>query len=51
VQVAPGSADGVYADSIIAALKCPPTPAPFDFDGWWQDVAQAVRAQFSGFTP
>lgn len=51
VQVAPGSDDGVYADSIVAALKYPLTPAPFDFDGWWQDVAQAVRAQFSSVTP
>jgi hypothetical protein len=21
--------------------------APFDFDGWWRDVAEAVKAQFS----
>jgi hypothetical protein len=44
--VARGSDDDAYADRIVAALKRPPVQAPFDFDGWWQDVAQAVRAQF-----
>jgi glycosyltransferase involved in cell wall biosynthesis len=33
-----------FADRIVAALKRPPLPVPFDFDGWWGDVAQAVRA-------
>jgi glycosyltransferase involved in cell wall biosynthesis len=46
VLVARGSDDGVYADRIVSALKWPSVQAPFDFDGWWQDVAQAVRAQF-----
>ncbi len=46
VPVARGSDDGVYADEIVSALKRPSVQAPFDFDGWWQDVAQAVRAQF-----
>jgi glycosyltransferase involved in cell wall biosynthesis len=43
--VARGSDDEVYADRIASALKSPSVNAPFDFDGWWRDVAQAVRAQ------
>jgi glycosyltransferase involved in cell wall biosynthesis len=46
VLVARGSDDQAYADRIIFALKRPSVPASFDFDGWWQDVAQSVRAQF-----
>jgi glycosyltransferase involved in cell wall biosynthesis len=45
VLVARGSDDEAYADRIASALKWPTVQAPFDFDGWWQDVAQAVRAQ------
>jgi glycosyltransferase involved in cell wall biosynthesis len=45
VLVTRGSDDGVYADRIVSALKGPSVQAPFDFDGWWLDVAQAVRAQ------
>jgi glycosyltransferase involved in cell wall biosynthesis len=45
VLVARGAAADVYADSIVAALKQPPAPMPFDFDGWWRDVAEAVSAQ------
>jgi glycosyltransferase involved in cell wall biosynthesis len=45
VLVARGSKDDVYADRITAALKRPSVQAPFDFDGWWRDAAQAVRAQ------
>lgn len=51
VLVAPGSGDEVYADRIVLALERPSVPTPFDFDGWWHDVAQAVRAQFAEFTP
>ena len=29
---------------IESALKYPSVKAPFDFDGWWRDVALAVRA-------
>lgn len=47
VLVARGSEDEVYADRIASALKWPTVQAPFDFDGWWQDVAQAVRAQLA----
>jgi glycosyltransferase involved in cell wall biosynthesis len=44
VLVARGSDDAVYADRIVSALKWPSVRVPFDFKGWWQDVAQAVSA-------
>jgi len=44
VLVERGSHDEAYADGIVAALKSPKAHAPFDFDGWWMDVAQAIRA-------
>jgi glycosyltransferase involved in cell wall biosynthesis len=47
VLVARGEADDAYADRITSALKWPSVHTPFDFDGWWQDTAQAVRAQFT----
>jgi glycosyltransferase involved in cell wall biosynthesis len=37
--------EAAYAERIVSALKWPTVQAPFDFDGSWQDVAQAVRAQ------
>jgi glycosyltransferase involved in cell wall biosynthesis len=46
ILVAQSSDDGIYADRIVSALKWPSVQTPFDFDGWWQDAAQAVRAQF-----
>jgi glycosyltransferase involved in cell wall biosynthesis len=45
VLVARGSDDDAYADRIVSALKWPSVQTPFDFDGWWQDAAQAIRAQ------
>jgi glycosyltransferase involved in cell wall biosynthesis len=51
VLVAPGRDHDAYADSIVAALKAPSVPTPFDFDDWWRDVAQAVRARFGRLTP
>jgi glycosyltransferase involved in cell wall biosynthesis len=45
VLVARGSSDDAYADRIASALNWPSVRAPFDFDGWWRDVAEAVRAQ------
>lgn len=51
VMVARGSGEDVYADRIVSALKWPSVQMPFDFDGWWNDVAQAVRAQFEAVTP
>jgi hypothetical protein len=46
VLVPRGAGDDAYADSILSALNWPSAQASFDFDGWWLDVAQAVRAQF-----
>jgi glycosyltransferase involved in cell wall biosynthesis len=46
VPVSRDAGDAAYADRIGSALKWPSVQAPFDFDGWWQDVALAVRAQF-----
>jgi glycosyltransferase involved in cell wall biosynthesis len=43
VLVARGSDDGVYADKIIASLKQPTTYALFDFEGWWLDIASAIK--------
>jgi glycosyltransferase involved in cell wall biosynthesis len=51
VLVARGSDDEVYADRIVSALKWPSVQASFDFDGWWLDIALAVRAQFASLTP
>ena len=51
VLVPRGAGDDAYADRIVSALKRPSVQAPFDFDGWWQDVAQAVRAQLSSSLP
>jgi glycosyltransferase involved in cell wall biosynthesis len=45
VLVGRGSDEAAYADRIASALKWPSVHAPFDFDGWWRDVAEAVRAQ------
>jgi glycosyltransferase involved in cell wall biosynthesis len=46
VLVPRGAAEDVYAERIVSALERPPVRMPFEFDGWWQDVARAVRAQF-----
>jgi glycosyltransferase involved in cell wall biosynthesis len=45
VLVALGSSEDAYADRIASALNWPSAPVPFEFDGWWQDVAQTIRAQ------
>ena len=42
--VARGASGDAYADGIVAALKRPKAHAPFDFDGWWTDTAEAIRA-------
>jgi glycosyltransferase involved in cell wall biosynthesis len=44
VLVARGADGAAYADAIIAAMKSRTVHAPFDFDGWWKDVAEAIRA-------
>ena len=47
VLVARGAGEEeAYADRIVSALKRPLAQVPFDFDGWWWDVARAVKAQF-----
>jgi glycosyltransferase involved in cell wall biosynthesis len=48
VLVARGSADDVYADRIAWAQKHPMARAWFDFDGWWNDTAQAISAVIPG---
>jgi len=45
VLVPRGSDNNAYADRIASALKWPTVQAPFDFDGWWHDAAEAVQAQ------
>jgi glycosyltransferase involved in cell wall biosynthesis len=45
VLVARGAGDETYADSILAAVKGQTIRAPFDFRGWWQDVAAVVKAR------
>jgi glycosyltransferase involved in cell wall biosynthesis len=45
VLVARGSDDEAYADAIVSALKRPAVQLPFDYDGWWQDVARTVKTQ------
>ena len=45
VLVERGAGEAAYAERIVSALKRPTVQASFDFDGWWQDVAQAVHAQ------
>jgi glycosyltransferase involved in cell wall biosynthesis len=47
VLVPRGAGDDAYADRIASALQWPSVHAPFDFDGWWRDVAEAVRAQLA----
>ena len=46
VLVARGSNDEAYADRVVSSLGSPSARTPFDFDGWWQDVARSIRAQF-----
>ena len=43
--VPPGSPHEAYADHIVAALKTPVAALPFDFAGWWRDVAQSINAR------
>jgi glycosyltransferase involved in cell wall biosynthesis len=51
VLVPRGASEDIYAERIVAALKRPALRVPFDFDGWWQDVVQAIRAQFAVIPP
>jgi hypothetical protein len=45
--VARGADEAAYAEAIMTVLDRPPVHMSFDFDGWWGDVARAVRAQFA----
>jgi glycosyltransferase involved in cell wall biosynthesis len=45
VLAARGSNDEVYADRVVSSLRRSAVPTPFDFDGWWQDVARNIGAQ------
>lgn len=48
IVLVPRGADAeAYADEIVSAAKSPPAQMPFDFDDWWQDAVQAIRAQFA----
>jgi hypothetical protein len=40
-----GSPHAAYADRIVQAVGSPLAAAPFDFEGWWRDVARSVNAQ------
>jgi hypothetical protein len=42
-----GAGDDTYADNIVSALKQPPAPQSFEFDGWWRDAVEAIRRQFT----
>lgn len=47
ILVPRGADDTAFADGILAALKRRSVPAPFDFDAWWRDVAEATRVLFA----
>ncbi|HEY4987945.1 MAG TPA: hypothetical protein VII39_15110, partial [Bradyrhizobium sp.] len=47
VLVPRGAPDEIYADSIVSAPKRHFVTANFDFDGWWEDVARVVQAEFA----
>ena len=47
VLVPRGADDNAYADAIVSALDRPTVHLPIDFDAWWQDVGDAVQAQFA----
>ena len=47
VLVPRGSGADAYADRIVAAVKRPSLPVPFDFDGWWRDACEAITAEFT----
>ncbi len=47
VLVPRGASEDAYADTILSTLERHSLMAGFDFDGWWEDVARAVQAQFA----
>ena len=40
-----GSDESAYADAIVASFKQSAAIPPFNFEDWWRDTANAVRAQ------
>lgn len=40
-----GSTDQAFADRIEAVVQSPAAKVPFDFRGWWRDVAGVIRTQ------
>jgi glycosyltransferase involved in cell wall biosynthesis len=46
-----GADEAAYADAIMAAIGKPASSSPFDFDGWWHDVAQSIRSQLTPILP
>jgi glycosyltransferase involved in cell wall biosynthesis len=47
VPVARGAGADDYADRIVAAVKRPSIPMPFDFDGWWRDCGEAIASELT----
>jgi glycosyltransferase involved in cell wall biosynthesis len=47
VLVPRGASAEAYADAIEAARDRTSARLPFNFDGWWRDAADAVRATFA----
>lgn len=43
--VARGGGNDAYADAIVAAANSRVARVPFDFSGWWRDVAAAISAK------
>jgi glycosyltransferase involved in cell wall biosynthesis len=46
-----GSPHEAYADRIVLAVEAPVAALPFDYAGWWRDVALSVSAQLKAATP
>jgi glycosyltransferase involved in cell wall biosynthesis len=46
-----GADEAACAEAIMTAISKPASSERFDFDGWWRDVAQAIRAQFAPTIP
>ncbi|HET7888061.1 MAG TPA: glycosyltransferase [Bradyrhizobium sp.] len=44
VLVPRGSSDDIYADAILTSLKPSAAYPPFDFESWWRDAANAIKA-------
>ena len=47
VPIPRGESADIYADEIVCAARRRPAQMPFEFDAWWRDAAEAIRAQFT----